>query len=166
MLGINPLETFATIPHELAVFLIAMLPSLELSAAIPAGIGGWHLPWWKVYLLAVSGSLVPGIAILLFIEPIANILRRHSKIMNRFFTWLFEKTRKDFYAKHEKWGNAALLFFVAIPLPLPGSGMWSGALAAWLFGIPFHKAFPMLFGGILFAGVIATAITLGVFSFL
>lgn len=162
MLGDIVIHSLQGIPPQLAVFLIAMLPSLELSVAVPAGLGFWHLPWWQVYILGVCGSLVPGVVIFLFFERIALFLRQRSQLFERFFNWLFERTRKNFYKKHEKWGDFALFFLVAIPLPIPLSGVWSGSLAAWLFGIPFKKAFPIILVGVMIAGAIATSISLGV----
>ena len=163
MIGNFVIEAFQDIPPQLGVFLISMLPSLELSVAVPTGIGLWHLPWWQVYILGVTGSLVPGLLIFLLFEPISQFLRQRFQIFERFFSWLFERTRKSFYKKHEKWGDFALFFLVAIPLPIPLSGVWSGSLAAWLFGIPFKKAFPIIVFGVMIAGGIATAISLGIF---
>lgn len=167
MLGlhIDPIELFKSIPPELAVPLIAMLPSLELSIAIPAGIT-WGLPWWETYILALAGNVLPMIAIPLLIEPVSQFMRKRWKIWDRFFTWLFERTRVKFYDKHHKWGDFALFMLVAIPLPIPFSGVWSGSLAAWLFGIPLKRSFPIIFVGISFAGVVATLVSLGVINLL
>ena len=85
-----------------------------------------------------------------------------SKFFNRFFTYLFERTRKKHNGKFEKWGALALITFVAIPLPVTGG--WSGALAAFVFGIPFKKALPLIFLGVIIAGAIVTGLSLGVFK--
>ena len=84
---------------------------------------------------------------------------------DKFFTFLFERTRRKHSKKFEKWGALALITFVAIPLPITGG--WSGALAAFVFGIPFKKALPLIFSGVIIAGVIVTGLTglsLGVFK--
>ncbi|MEJ2494639.1 MAG: small multi-drug export protein, partial [Ignavibacteriaceae bacterium] len=90
---------------------------------------------------------------------ISQWLMVKSKLMNKFLTWLFERTRKKTKDKIEKYGDLALIIFVAIPLP--NTGAWTGALAAWLFGIPFKKAVPNIFYGVLIAGAVVTLITTG-----
>lgn len=164
MLGIDFVETFRDIPEQLAVLVIAMLPVAELRGAIPAGIGGYGMPWWEAAFYAVLGNMIPVFFILLFIEPVSDFLRKRSKLMDRFFDWLFERTRKKFYKKHEKWGDLALILFVAIPLPVTGA--WTGSLAAWLFGVRFRKALPLIFIGVILAATVVTLLSLGVFSFL
>ncbi|MFH1426147.1 MAG: small multi-drug export protein [Candidatus Kerfeldbacteria bacterium] len=164
MLGIDPVEIFQNIPEQLAVIVIAMLPIFELRGAIPAGIGGYDMAWWTVALLAVVGNMIPVFFILLFIEPVSDFLRKHSALMEKFFSWLFERTRRKFYKKHARWGDLALILFVAIPLPVTGA--WTGSLAAWLFGIPFKKALPLIFIGVIIAATIVTALSLGIFSFI
>jgi uncharacterized membrane protein len=84
---------------------------------------------------------------------------KRSKLMNRFLNWLYNRTRRKTRAKIEKYGAWALISFVAIPLPYTGA--WTGALAAWLFDIPAKKAVPYIIIGILIAGIIVTAVTLG-----
>ena len=88
----------------------------------------------------------------------------HSKLMNKFLNWLFERTRKKTKDKIEKYGDLALIIFVAIPLP--NTGAWTGTLAAWLFGIPTNRALINIFYGVLIAGVIVTVITSGLINFL
>ena len=84
--------------------------------------------------------------------------------MNKFLNWLFERTRKKTKDKIEKYGDLALIIFVAIPLP--NTGAWTGTLAAWLFGIPMKRALLNIFYGVLIAGVIVTMITSGLINFL
>ncbi len=144
---------------ELATTLLAMLPIAELRGAIPAGIGGWGLDWWVAAPLAIIGNMIPVFFILWWIEPVSKWLRKHFAFFDRFFEWLFERTRKKFYNKYEKWGNLALIVFVAIPLPVTGA--WTGSLAAFLFGIPFKKALPLITVGVIIASIIVTLLTVG-----
>jgi uncharacterized membrane protein len=78
--------------------------------------------------------------------------------MDRFFEWLFARTRKRSGAL-EKYGAIGLVLFVAIPLPVTGA--WTGSAAAFLFGIPFRKAFPIILLGVMIAGGLVTAAVLG-----
>ena len=84
---------------------------------------------------------------------------RHSKFFNRFFNWLFERTRRKFEGNYAKWGKLALIIFIAIPLPITGA--WTGSLAAWLFGFKYWESIVLCALGILGAGVIVSLITLG-----
>ncbi|MDP3970936.1 MAG: small multi-drug export protein [bacterium] len=155
---IDWVELFIGIPSQIATILIAMIPIGELRGALPIALGPYSLPLWQAYPLAVLGNMIPVFFILWLFGPVSEWLRQW-KIFNRFFDWLFERTRKKFYDKHKKWGDLALVLFVAIPLPVTGA--WTGSLAAWLFGIPKKKALPLIFSGVLIAGVIVSAISLG-----
>ena len=154
---------FNNFPPELATFIISMLPISELRGAIPVAIGVYHLNPVETYFLAVIGNIVPVVFILKFIDPISEYLMSKSKFFNKFFTRLFEHTRRKHNGKFEKWGSLALITFVAIPLPVTGG--WSGALAAFVFGIPFKRALPLISLGIMIAGVIVMGLSLGVWGF-
>ncbi len=153
---------FSNFPPELATFIISMLPISELRGAIPVAIGVYNLNPAEAYFIAVIGNMIPVIFILKYINPISKYLMSKSKFFDKFFTFLFERTRKKHNGKFEKWGALALITFVAIPLPVTGG--WSGALAAFVFGIPFKKALPLIFLGIIIAGIIIMALSLGLFN--
>ena len=142
------------------IFLTSLTPIGELRASIPLGISVYNLPVWLVFIVSVIGNTIPPIFILWLFPKISDWLMEHSKLMNRFLTWLFERTRKKAHDKIEKYGDLALIIFVGIPLP--NTGAWTGALAAWLFGIPMKKAMPNIFYGVIIAGIIVTAITKGI----
>jgi uncharacterized membrane protein len=91
---------------------------------------------------------------------------KRFKIFDRFFTWLFNRTRKKYYKKFEKYSGFALITFVGIPLPVTGA--WTGAVIAFVFGIPPKKAVLDIFLGILMAATIVTIIfkTVGYVSFI
>jgi len=147
-------------PPEIATMLVAMLPVGELRGAIPFALAVYDMPFWKVFLFAVIGNMVPVIFILWLLDPVSKFLMERSKIMNRLFTWLFEKTRKKHSEKFKKWEELALITFVAIPLPVTGG--WSGSVAAFVFGVPFKKALPLIFIGILISAGIVSLLSLGV----
>ena len=154
---------FNNFPPELATFIISMLPVSELRGAIPLAIGVYNLNPVETYFIAVIGNIIPVIFILKYIDSVSKYLMSRSKFFNKFFTYLFEHTRKKHNGKFEKWGALALITFVAIPLPITGG--WSGAIAAFVFGIPFKKALPLISFGIMIAGVIVMGLSLGVWGF-
>ncbi|MBU0612512.1 small multi-drug export protein [Patescibacteria group bacterium] len=159
MLNIDYAEIFKSIPPEWATFLIAMLPIAELRVSIFVALGAYDLPVLTSYIISVAGNLFPVVFILWLLEPFSRWLSKHFKFFKKFFDWLFERTRKRFAEKYEKWGLLALVLFVAIPLPVTGA--WTGSVAAFLFGIPFRKALPLVTLGVLIAGVVVTLISLG-----
>ncbi|MCK5123452.1 MAG: small multi-drug export protein [Candidatus Pacebacteria bacterium] len=154
---------FTNFPPELATFIISMLPVSELRGAIPLAIGVYHLDPIQTYFIAIIGNIIPVVFILKYIDPISKYLMSKSKFFNKFFTHLFEHTRKKHNGKFEKWGALALITFVAIPLPITGG--WSGALAAFVFGIPFWRALSLISLGIMIAGVIVMGLSLGFWGF-
>jgi len=157
------LNSLQQLSPELSVFIISMLPVSELRGAIPMAIGVYHLNTLQAYAIAVIGNIIPVIFILKYIEPISNYLMSKSKGFNRFFTWFFERTRRKYNGKFEKWGALALIMFVAIPLPITGG--WSGAIAAFIFGIPFWRALLYVSLGVMIAGVIVIGLSLGAWGF-
>ena len=149
---------------ELKIFLIAMSPIFELRGSIPVALGAYHLPIWSAYLVSIIGNLVPVVFLLLLLESVSQYLSQRSYFFNRFFTWLFERTKKQHSSKFERWKEFALVIFVAIPIPFTGA--WTGSLCAFVFGIPFKKAFPLIAAGVIIAGLIVTLTTLGIINFI
>lgn len=139
-----------------AVAAISTLPIVELRGAVPVGIAAFHMPWWQVYLIAVAGNMIPIPFILLLLGPVSSFLMRFP-VGKRFFEWLFARTRKK-SASIEKYEALGLTVFVAIPLPVTGG--WTGAMAAFLMGIPFWKSMIYILLGVMIAGVIMTTLSL------
>ena len=142
-----------------------MIPIAELRGAIPWALAspplGGGLSWPTAFLFAAIGNLIPIVPLLLFFEKAHKFLARYS-LFNRFFEWLFARTRRK-GKLIEKYETIGLILFVGIPLPVTGA--WTGALAAFLFGIRFTNAFLAIILGVLLAGTIVTLATLGVFGF-
>lgn len=147
---------------QLITLLIAMLPISELRGAIPTALAVYHLSPVSAFIWAVLGNLISVVFLLLWLEPVSKYLSRHFYFFNRFFAWLFERTRRKHSRHFEIWGSLALIAFVAIPLPVTGG--WTGAAAAFVFGIPFKKSLPLISLGILIAGLIVSLASLGLLS--
>ncbi len=141
-----------------------MLPITELRGSIPFAIGYFHMAPWLAFVISVLGDAIPAILIVWFLKPLSGWLSRHFKIFERFFNWWFNKVVKKFEKKYQKYGEWALMIFVAIPLPVTGA--WTGAAASFLFKIPRKRALIFIFMGIVLAGIIVTVISTGVFAFL
>jgi uncharacterized membrane protein len=143
------------LPDELAVVTISALPIVELRGAIPVG-HLFKMNPWLVYFLAVAGNMIPVPFILLLLGPASRFLMRF-RLGRVFFEWLFARTRRK-SAKIEKYETLGLTIFVAIPLPVTGG--WTGALAAFLMGVKFHHAMLAILLGVMIAGVIMTVLSL------
>ncbi len=148
------------IPAEVATMIIAALPVAELRGAIPIAITYYHMPVMAAVFWSVIGNMLPVYIILVALESVSRWLRARSPTMDRFFTALFERTQRNLSAQVAKYGIGALAIFVAIPLP--ATGAWSGALAAFVFGLPKKQAFGAIFAGVVGAAIIVTIFTLGV----
>ncbi len=155
------LSWFKALPPELTTVIIANLPLIELRGAIPFALFYGVSPIWA-YFLAVIGNLIPVIFILALLKPISFFLAKHSLFFDRFFNWLFVRTRAKHNKKIKRWGALALILLVAIPLPMTGG--WTGALVAFLFGFSFKKALGLITLGVLIAGLAVTLASLGVFK--
>ena len=148
------------VPAELVVLIISMLPIFELRGGIPCGKFLLELVWWKTYLMAVLGNAIPVVPLLLFLEPISNWLKRRMKLADRFFAWLFARTRRRGEARVREYGIfVGLMLFVAIPLPITGA--WTGCAAAFVFGVKFRHSLPAILAGILIASLIVSMLTYG-----
>jgi len=140
------------IPGDIVVVIIATLPIVELRGAIPVAMHLFDMPIPRSYILCVIGNIIPVPFILLLLGPVSRFLRK-LKIFDRFFGWLFARTRRrsETIRKYEELG---LIIFVAIPLPVTGA--WTGSLAAFLFGLRFWPSFFCALAGVCIAGVIVT----------
>ncbi len=149
--------------HYLYVFLISMLPFIELRGAIPIGILQFDLNPLFVLIVAIIGNLIPVPFFLVFLEDIEKHLRKYPQIAKK-MDCIFERTRRKSEDSVKRWEYLSLIIFVAIPLP--GTGAWTGSLIAYLFGFEVKRAFFMILFGVIIAGIIVLLATLGADTFL
>ncbi len=140
--------------------LVSMIPVVELRGGIPFGVAA-GLPVWAAYIAAIIGNMLPVPFILVYIRRIFQWMRRHMPRLNA----LVDKLEKKAHLKGQtvtKYKYLGLMIFVAIPLP--GTGAWTGALAAAFLDMPLRKAIPSIFAGVLVAGVAISILTFGIAS--
>ena len=149
----------------LSVFFISMVPIIELRGAIPVGVG-LGLPLWQVYIIAIIGIMIPVPFIFFFARKVLE-WGADKPVIGKFFTFCLEKGHKGGEKLKAKAGRGlpwALLLFVGIPLP--GTGAWTGTLAASLLDMDFKSSVRACMGGVLLAGCIMGALSvLGVSAF-
>ena len=147
----------------LIVFLISMVPLIELRGAIPYAVG-FGLPLVPSILVALVGNMLPVPFIFLFARKVLD-WGKDKKVIGGFCRWCLEKGEKGGRKLEAKAGRGlyvALLLFVGIPLP--GTGAWTGTLAASILNMDFKKSvIYILFGLLLAAGIMLLA-SLGVFG--
>ena len=145
------------------VFLISMVPLIEIRGAIPYAVG-FELPLVPSIIVAVIGNMLPVPFIFLFARKVLE-WGKDKKYIGKFFTWCLEKGHNGGEKLQAKAGRGlyiALLLFVGIPLP--GTGAWTGTLAASLLDMDFKKSVIYIMAGVLLAGAIMLIASLGVFS--
>ncbi len=138
----------------LIVFFVSMVPIVELRGAIPIA-ESMNLNIFAYYPIAIIGNMLPVPIIYLFARKILE-WGKDKKFIGKFFTWCLEKGKKGGEKLKATAGNSgifwALLLFVGIPLP--GTGAWTGTLAASLLDLDFKTSILAVSFGVILAGVI------------
>lgn len=151
--------------HCVIVFLVSMVPLIELRGAIPYGVV-YDLPLWLTYIIAIAGNILPVPIIYLFARRVL-LWGKDKKLIGHFFTFCLEKGEKAGRKLQAKAGRGlywALLLFVGIPLP--GTGAWTGSLIAAMLEMRVKEAFPPIALGVVTAGIIVAVVTYGAASLL
>ena len=141
---------------ELVVVIISALPIAELRGALPIAIKLLDLPWYQALYLAIIGNMLPVPFVLLFFESLTKAISRLDT-GRRLVDELFKRTRRH-TAVVGKYKSIGLMALVAIPLP--GTGAWTGSVAAFLCGLKFGRAFLSVTAGVIISGAIVTALSL------
>ncbi len=141
---------------ELIVVIISMIPVVELRGSIPVAILLFNIPWLEAAVLSIIGNMIPVPFLLLLIDWFLGLISK-VKPGRKFTEWLFTRTRRK-GKSIEKYEEIGLVVFVGIPLP--GTGGWTGALAANIFGLRFWRSMLFIFLGVIMAAIIVTALSL------
>ena len=143
------LEFLTCFSPEVRVLVLSALPVTELRATIPFALGLGMKPL-TAFTYAIIGNFLPVIPLLLGL-PLGIRIFEQFFLTRRFVKWVLDRT----LAKSERlqrFGAVGLLMFVAVPLP--GTGVWTGSLAALLIGVPFRLALVSITSGMVIAGVV------------
>lgn len=138
------------------IFLISMIPILELRGGLLAASPAFlDVPILRAIPICILGNLIPIPFILLLIEKVLDWMEKVPGF-DKIAIWLRKKADKH-KGQVEKYGFWGLVLFVGIPLP--GTGAWTGALAAAFLDMPLRKAMPSIIAGVILAGCIMTGLT-------
>lgn len=135
--------------------LVSMIPIIELRGGLPFGVA-LGLPYYLAFPAAVIGNIIPAPFIIVYIRRIFQVMRRYLPRLNGLVDKLENKAHLK-GQKMQKYESVGLWLFVAIPLP--GTGAWTGSLAAAFLDIRLKKAMPAVILGVLTAGCIMLALT-------
>lgn len=145
------------------VFFVSMVPLVELRGAIPIS-QGLKLPVAASFIIAIIGNMLPVPVIYLFARKVL-VWGADKPLIGKFFSWCLEKGEKGGKKLQAKAGKGlfiALLLFVGIPLP--GTGAWTGTLAASILDMDFKSTVAAVMLGVLLAGVIMMVISVAGFG--
>ncbi len=151
------------IQKYLIVFLISMVPLIELRGAIPYAVG-FGLPLLPSYIIAIIGNMIPVPFIFFFARKVLE-WGADKPVIGGFFRFCLEKGNKGGEKLQAKAGRGlfvALMLFVGIPLP--GTGAWTGTLAASILNMKFKESVIAVILGVLIAGVIMGVVSMGLFG--
>ena len=149
--------------NYLIVFLISMVPLIELRGAVPYAVAN-NMPLLQSYIVAIIGNMIPMPIIFFFARRVLE-WGKDKPVIGGFFTFCLEKGHKGGEKLKEKAGNGlyvALFLFVGIPIP--GTGAWVGTLAASFLDMDFKKSCIAVVLGVICAGIIMGLGTAGIFG--
>ena len=146
--------------NYIITFLISMIPLVELRGAVPYAISS-GIPLWQALLIGVIGNMLPVPIIFFFARHILE-WGKEKPIIGNFFTWCLNKGHRGGQKLEEAAGDKgifwALLLFVGIPLP--GTGAWTGTLAASILDWDFKRSVLAVMLGVVLAGLIMGSLSL------
>ena len=145
--------------HLLWMVLLTFLPTLELRASIPYGIltlgqdGTLH--WAVVALLCIAANIALAPLVWLFVHHAMEFFLR-VPFIKKIYDWAVKRAQRKVEPYVRKYGTVGLALFIGVPLP--GSGVYSGALGAYVLGFRFRQFLIASIGGVLIAGAAVTAV--------
>lgn len=134
---------------------------MELRLSIPTGILLLEMNWLEVLIVCVATNMALGPTVYFLLQKFASVVTK-IRLFNSLYETLVLRTRRRTEPFVKRFGLIGIALFIA--LPLPGSGSWSGALAAFVLGVGPKRFAIANAVGVLFAGSIITAMALGIMS--
>ena len=150
----------------LLVFFVSMVPLIELRGSIVMAVG-MDLDYFTALAVSVIGNMLPVPIIYFFARKVLNWgSKRKWKPFKEFCTFCLKKGEKGGQKLLQKTGKYGTYFalFLFVAIPLPGTGAWTGTLAASILNLDFKKTMMAIIAGVLTAGLIMLALSLGLFK--
>ena len=151
------IDLFGNINKELVIFIISLLPILELRGGLLAATL-LEVEFVRAAIICILGNVLPIPIVLLFLKYVLDVLSKWD-VTKKLVNWL-EKKVDEKREQIDKYGYLGLILFVGIPLP--GTGAWTGALLAVMLGLNRKKSFLCIVLGVLMAAVIMSVLSYGI----
>lgn len=149
--------------NYLIVFFISMVPLIELRGAILYAVG-FQMPLLQAYIIAIIGNMLPVPFIYFFARKVLE-WGKDKPLIGGFFTFCIEKGEKGGRKLQEKAGRGLFVaLFLFVGIPLPGTGAWTGTLAASILDMDFKSSILAAMAGVVLAGLIMGAVSAGLFG--
>ena len=145
-------------PDALIVLFTAMTPIGELRAAIPLAITSMDMPWPQALILSILGNIVPVPFLIYALRAVGARIEAQQNIFGRLLRWRTARIQRSWGPRVQRYGFLGIVVAVAIPLPLTGA--WTGALIVWTLREPVGRGLPAIAAGVVIAGIIVTSLTL------
>ena len=155
--GARPAEV-PLLSDALIVLLTAMTPIGELRASIPLAITSMDMPWPQALGLSIVGNLIPVPFILYALRTVGARIEARENIVGRLLRWRTARIQQSWGPRVQRYGFFAIMLAVAIPLPLTGA--WTGTLIVWTLNEPVRRGLPAIAAGVVIAGIVVTSLTL------
>lgn len=151
------IDLFSGISKEIIIFVISLMPILELRGGLLAATF-LEVEYIRAVIICILGNVLPIPFVLLFLKFVLNILSKWS-VTKKIVIWLEKKveSKRD---QIDKYGYLGLIVFVGIPLP--GTGAWTGALLSIMLGLNRKKSFVCILVGVLMAAAIMSILSYGI----
>ncbi len=150
-------NSLAGVDPALAVFLVSMVPGIELRGGVPLGVA-FGMDWVEVCGISLLGNLVPIPLVIVFGRYLARLLESSGICSDWIASYRKKVMSKSKYV--QKYGPWGLMLFVGIPIP--GTGVWTGSILALMMNLRMKKAIPAMLAGMLIACVIMSLGSFGV----
>ena len=151
----------------LLVFLVSMVPLIELRGSVPIGLStmlGDPLPIIPLYIICILGNMLP-VPVIFFFARKVLLWGADKKFIGKFFRFCIEKGEKGGKKLQEKAGRGLYFaLFIFVGIPLPGTGTWTGTLAASFLDMDFKKSVIAVMAGVVLAGIIMGLASMGIFG--
>ena len=138
------------------LIILTLLPFLELRASIPYGIIILQMNWPLVFLVCIITNIILAPIVFLIVDKFIHLFLK-NKLLDKIYQKYVTKTQKKIHKYVNRWGELGVAIFIGIPLP--GSGVYSGALGAYIIGMGLKRFFRSAVIGVLIAGVIVTILS-------
>lgn len=145
------------------IFIVSMVPIVELRGAIPIAVG-MDLPLLQSYIICIIGNMLPVPFIFFFARKVL-LWGVDKPVIGKFFSFCVEKGERGGEKLKAKAGKGLFVaLFIFVGIPLPGTGAWTGTLAASFLDMDFKSSVIAVMCGVLMAGIIMGLVSTGVFS--